>query len=616
VRPALRLGAALLGLALASCGDPEEPVRLADPESLRTTTEGPVLGFEGPDASHGWLGLRYAAAPVGELRWKAPRPPSPHTGVLSALADGSPCPQMASDIGVPGRSGSVVGAEDCLFLNVWAPRFARAQVPQGKDRLPVMVWIHGGGNTLGTGNTFVGSRLASSQRVLVVSFNYRLGPLGWFRHAALRSASTDPREASGNYGTLDLIQALTWVRDNASAFGGDPERVTIFGESSGGVNVFSLLVSPLARGLFQRAIVQSGGAISFSIAEAENLPSAKPAGRPGSSAEIVLRLLEKTERAGDRGEAVALADRMPRAELAALLHATTPEDLIDLYPKSIDPFLDVPTVLRDGHVVPEESLEKQLRRPSSLAQVPLLMGTNRDETRVFQFGAGIEVRRWFWLIPRVKNAELYERLAYYTSGIWKAMGADEIAAALVRGGASDVWVYRFDWDEQPNTWVGNLPQLIGASHGFEIPFVFGRFDLLGPFTPFVFNAENEPGRLELASAMMSYWAQFAAQGDPGKGRAGDLPPWERWNETRPDAPRFMILDTSAGGGLRMSSQSVTQADLLNRMKNDPVVSAEVRCAMMTQIVGMQQAQVSDLAVAGCPMPDGTMPVAAGAPGGR
>src|SRR5262245_18433716 len=110
-----------------------------------------------------------------------------------------------------------------------------------------MVWIHGGGNTLDTGNTCVGSRLASSQSVLVIELNYRHGPLGWFRHPALRSAADDPRDASGNYGTLDLIQALTWIRANVSAFGGDPECVTIFGESSGGVNVFSLLASPLAR---------------------------------------------------------------------------------------------------------------------------------------------------------------------------------------------------------------------------------------------------------------------------------------------------------------------------------------------------------------------------------
>jgi para-nitrobenzyl esterase len=496
----LALGAALL-LALAACAPDEEP-RVADPESLRTTSEGPVLGFEGPDASHGWLGIPYAAPPVGELRWKAPRPPERRSGVRSALANGAPCPQYASPIGVPGPEGSVVGVEDCLYLNVWAPRFARAQVPSGTDRLPVMVWVHGGGDTLGSGDIFVGSKLASTQGVLVITFNYRLGPLGWFRHAALRGSSDDPRDASGNYGTLDLIQALAWVRENASAFGGDPDRITVFGESSGGVNVFSLLVSPLARGLFARAIVESGGGISFSTTEAENFVDAAPPGKPGSSGEIVLRLLVRTKRARDRREAQEVVQRMSPAQTAELLRTARPEDLLALYPKSVEPFLDVPVVLRDGHVLPEAPLEKVLRAPRSLAHVPLLMGTNRDETRIFQLAAGIEVRRVLGLFPRARDAERYTRLASYTSRLWKATGADEIAAAQVRAGAPDIWVYRFDWDEQPSSWIGDMALLIGASHGFEIPFVFGRFEI-GPFTELVFDADNEPGRLALSSAVMS-----------------------------------------------------------------------------------------------------------------
>ena len=594
----LAAGAAFL-LWIAACAAPDDAPRPPDPESLRTTTEGPVLGFAGPDASHGWLGLPYAAPPVGELRWRAPRAPAPHAGVRSALANGAPCPQQASPIGVAGRAGSVVGDEDCLYLNVWAPRFERSQVPSGEERLPVMVWIHGGGDTLGTANTYVGSRLATSQGVLVIALNYRLGPLGWFRHAALRSAADDPRDASGNYGTLDLIQALAWVRENASAFGGDPERVTVFGQSSGGVNVFSLLVSPLARGLFQRAIVQSGGALSVSVAEAENLTDSEPPGRPGSSGEIALRLLVRTQRARDRDEALAVARAMHPTELAALLRAASPAELIDLYPKAIEPFLDVPVILRDGHVLPEEPLEKLLRSPERVARVPLLMGTNRDETRVFQLGAGIEVRRWLGLFARVRNAERYARLAYYASGIWKASGADEIAAAQVQGGARDVWVYRFDWDEQPKSVFGDMSQLVGASHGFEIPFVFGRFEL-GPLTELVFDERNEPGRLALSSAMMSYWGELAARGDPGRGRSGELPRWERWSEASPDAPRFLILDTPDGGGLRMSSESLTQADLIAKLSADPLVPQQLRCGVLKTLQLSSRDESSGLANAGCP----------------
>jgi para-nitrobenzyl esterase len=289
---------------------------------------------------------------------------------------------------------------------------------------------------------------------------------------------------------------------------------------------------------------------------------------------------------------------MAPAELAALLRATPPADLIELYPTSIEPFLDVPTVFRDGHVLPEEPLEKLLRAPGRLARLPLLMGTNRDETRVFQLGAGIEVRRWFGILPRVRDAERYLRLASYTSGLWKAFGADEIAAAQVRGGASDVWVYRFDWDEQPNSWIGDMGLLIGASHGFEIPFVFGRFEL-GPFTPLAFDAENEPGRLALSAAMMSYWSRFATQGDPGRGRSGALPRWERWSEASPDAARFLILDTPAGGGLRMSSESVTQAELIAKMSADPLLPQQLRCDVLKQLALSGPDGAGDTASSGC-----------------
>jgi para-nitrobenzyl esterase len=457
---------------------------------------------------------------------------------------------------------------------------------------------------MASGDLIVGSKLASSQGVIVVTLNYRLGPLGWFRHAALRRGGVDAREASGNYGTLDLIQALAWIRDNAAAFGGDPERVTIFGESSGGVNVFSLLVSPLARGLFQRAIVESGGPLSVSIDEAERRLDEVPPGRPGSSGETVLRALLRSGRANDREAAIELAKRMVLSEIATLLRDATPAELIDLYPRTIEPFLDVPVIVRDGHVLPVEPLEKRLHSPDRVAPVPLLMGTNRDETRVVLLAAGVEIRRLFGLFPRVKDPERYARLAYYTSGLWKAVGADEIATAQVRGGARDVFVYRFDWDEQPKTWLGDLPQLIGASHGIEVPFVFGRFDL-GPLTELVFNEANEPGRIALSDAMMSYWAQFAATGDPGRGRSGELPRWQRWSDDSPDAPRSMLLDTPDGGGLRMSSESVTQTELLAELSRDPVVPEKLRCDLLEQLQKNPATPRIDLASAGCTGREGT-----------
>src|SRR5262249_41484462 len=144
------------------------------------------------------------------------------------------------------------------YLNVYAPRFGESEVPAGSARLPVMLWIHGGGNTVGEAGFYNGGNLAASERVIVVTVNYRLGPFGWFRNAALRGEGTSEADRSGNFGTLDLVRALEWVQENVAAFGGDPNRVTIFGESAGGVNVFTMLQLPGAHGLFHRAIVESG----------------------------------------------------------------------------------------------------------------------------------------------------------------------------------------------------------------------------------------------------------------------------------------------------------------------------------------------------------------------
>ena len=554
----------------------------ADPASLRETREGPVVGVRGPDATHVWLGIPYARPPVGELRWRAPLAPERRSGTLQAVRLGSPCPQRTSALGgVEGPAGTVVGSEDCLTLNVWAPRLAAPDVPTGEERLPVMVWIHGGGNVLGQGGAYVGSRLASEQGLVVVTLNYRLGPLGWFRHAALRAA--DPLDDSGNYGTLDLIRALEWVRDNAAAFGGDPARVTIFGESAGGANVYTLLASPLARGLYQRAIVQSGSTHLLERGEAENRRDAQVAGNVHSSGEILLRLLVVRGRAADRAAAIAVADGMSAPDTAALLRSASPAELIGLYAEESSPALDVPALFRDGHVLPDQDLAEYLASPAGRPGVPIVLGTNRDETRLFLLFEPEEVRYLLGLLPRIRNPERYARRASYESALWKAAHADEVAVRMVRAGAPDVWVYRFDWDEEPSNLFADLGTLLGAAHFLEVPFVFGKFEF-GSALSRIFTAQNEPGRVELSNAMMAYWARFARTGDPGRG-SGGLPRWERWRESSADAPRSLVLDTTAGGGIRMTNEVVTRASLAAQLAADPAFRAvDERCAFVSGLV--------------------------------
>jgi para-nitrobenzyl esterase len=547
--------------------------------SRRDPPAGPVVGFEGRYGSHAWLGLPYAKAPVGELRWRAPQAPERWQEVRAAVELGAACPQFTSRLaGVEGEKGAVVGDEDCLFLNVYAPRFPPDQVPKERARLPVMVWLHGGGNVVGHGGFYEGGNLAATEKVVVVTVNYRLGPLGWMRHAALRGPGTRPEDQSGNYGTLDAIQALRWVHDNIAAFGGDPDNVTIFGESAGGRDVFALVQAPLARGLFHRAIVQSGGVRRTQVELAENLADATVPGDPNSSAEILLRLLVRDGRAKDREDAKSKAAAMSPAEVASYLREKSPGELLALYDAGVEGLIDVPQMFPDGAVLPTEDSLDSFARPGGHAGVPVMVGTNRDEDKLFLFADPENVGRILWLVPRLRDPDRYDALAEHMATVWKAAGADEPAAALQRGGAPGVYVYRFDWDEAPSVLGADLSRMIGAAHVVEIPFVFGHFDL-GKEANAMFTEENEPARRELSAQMMSYWAEFARTGNPGRGGRGDLPEWK-------PGPSYLLLDTAAGGGLRMSDETLTEETAFARIAADPRLrNDEERCRVARAALG-------------------------------
>jgi para-nitrobenzyl esterase len=571
-----------IGLAglLACRSEPPAQVPSADPATLRRLPAGEVIGRAGRYGGHAWLGLPYAEPPQGELRWRAPQPLLPWTGTREALAFGASCPQPASPVGGDDSApaGTLVGSEDCLYLNVYAPAFAPAEVPTGAERLPVMVWIHGGGNTIGAARNYDGSRLAATHDRIVVMINYRLGALGWLRHASLREGR-EPAEASGNFGTLDQIHALGWVRDNIGAFGGDPGNVTIFGESAGGQNVLALLVSPLAGGLFHRAISQSGGTWASTPAEAEHLSDDAEPGHAQSSGELLLALLQADGQVAGRASAQAALAAMPPAEVATYLRGQPIERLFAAYPPG-DERYDPPRVFRDGAVLPAEPLHQAIGRPGAYHPVPALLGSNRDEQKLFAFVDPSQVRRWFGLIPRVKDPVAYQRDAAYRSRVWKITGVDDLAHRLAGAQPGRVFAYRFDWDEEPSVLGADLAELIGAAHGLEIAFVFGHWDL-GSAGRILFDAENSPGREALSAQMMSYWAAFAATGDPGQGRDGSLPRWSAW---RNEGAKYAVLDTPAGGGVRMAAESERLEDIARAILADPSYEDEAaRCRALARL---------------------------------
>lgn len=552
-----------------SCSDPT----VADPHAERVLTSGRIAGFLNDRGAHEWRGLPLAAPPVGEERWRPPRPPGNWSGARPAIAPGNPCPQYE-------RTGdTVIGAEDCLFANVVAPPFAPDAIPVGPDRLPVMVWIHGGGNVAGHAAEKNWSALATEHGVVVISLQYRLGALGWFRHPALQAGGASPEEASGNFAILDLIQGLRWVRDNAAAFGGDPDRVTIFGASAGAANILSLLVSPLSVGLYRGAIVQSAGPSSSSIAEAENSVDATEPGMAGSSHEVLLTLLSDGDGL-DRVRAEATLAGMTRQEIAALLRAAPVERLMAAYPKSFGPVYRLPTGFRDGHVLPAEPPLVALRN-GNFAQVPVVLGSARDEAKLFMLIGDRSIQRVFGLPVRLRDPLRHRLLAEYGSRRWKARGVDRIAAAMSASGHSPVFAYRTDWDDLRRILTLDFRVLMGALHGIELPFLQDDLDsgigrLIQP--------DALPAAQELGAAMRSYWAEFACQGDPGRGRDGRLPRWRAWRAGEDEAT-FLVFDAPADGGIRHSREIESDVALLAEIASDSRFVSECdRCEALAGMV--------------------------------
>ncbi|MBT4519317.1 MAG: carboxylesterase family protein, partial [Halieaceae bacterium] len=353
--------------------------QLADTTTKRTTAYGEVVGFIDENSSHTWMGIPYAQAPVGELRWRAPLKPQPWDDIYEALQAGDFCKQFGSQMESrpPSEWGTPIGSEDCLKLNIFAPAFATGAVPKGDSRLPVMVYVHGGGNMVGYANQFKysGTQLAHTHNVIVVTFNYRLGPFGWFSHPALNNGGS-AEDQSGNYGNLDSIRALAWVQNNIEAFGGNPDNVTLFGESAGGMNTFVLLASPLAEGLFHKAIIQSGITTKTTpLSEAQNYVNSAEPGDKNSSREIVSSFLVADGLAGDRQEATEVQNGMSNAEISTYLRAKSADDLLTIYDFSgVLGLPSVPQLLADGAVIPSRKLIQVFSNSADYNAVPTILG--------------------------------------------------------------------------------------------------------------------------------------------------------------------------------------------------------------------------------------------------
>ncbi|MBM4037291.1 MAG: carboxylesterase family protein [Planctomycetes bacterium] len=484
IRRRLGTGLAVLAAALAACAAPQ--IQL---------DSGPIAGASVGEKGdvHVYKGIPFAAPPVGGLRWKPPQPVKPWEGVRACTEFGPWCPQpkplMGREMGTQ--------SEDCLYLNVWTP----AKGP--KDRLPVMVWLHGGGHTTGSGASqfYDGERLAR-EGVVLVTINYRLGPFGYLAHPLLSKESE--HKVSGNYGLLDQIAALAWVQRNIAAFGGDPGCVTIFGESAGSASVCRLMVSPLAKGLFHRAIAQSGGAHGYNRHLREEWNQLPPMEKIGE------QLAEQLGCARAANPLTAMRGKTAQEVLDAAAPAQ------GLFGKGVK---FGPVV--DGWALPDDPTV--LFAAGKQHDVPFMMGSNADEGTVFMQQVPLRrVQGYKWLLgqrfgkqaDRVFELFPAERDEDARAAFSRLVGVAAFVAParfLARAMAkcrSPAYLYHF-------TRVPPAERLkkLGAFHALEIGYIFGTIEGRPGFA--------EPDRA-LSATMRKGWTRFARTGDPnGEG----LPRW-------------------------------------------------------------------------------------------
>lgn len=477
---------AMLSLVLIKPGIAQQPSPVK--------ADGGILQGKTEDGLTVYKGIPFAAPPVGDLRWRAPQPASKWEGVKQAF-EFAPGP-------IQGGNPPSGKSEDCLYLNVWTP------AKSANDKIPVLVWIYGGG--FGAGATseknYSGENLAK-KGVVLVSIAYRVGQLGFLAHPEL--SKENPNNVSGNWGLLDMIAGLQWVQKNIAAFGGDPGKVTIFGESAGGIAVSMLCASPLAKGLFHGAISQSGG----------NFGPPRPTTFPGENQ----KRLADAERAGQTYSDSARVSSI--SELRKIDAGKLPSG------RGIG--MSWPII--DGYVIPDD--QYKLYEKGQFNDTPILVGYNSDEGASFSpprtpeaYIEGVKTRYGTFAVSLIK--------AYPAGTVTVPKTARDLARDAAFGWHTWIWarlqakkgkskVYYYYFDQHPDYPEGSPRAGYGSPHGQDVAYVFQHLDASNP--------QITKTDLEISEAMATYWTNFAKRGDPN----GDgVPVWTAFSDSKPDVMYF------------------------------------------------------------------------------
>ncbi|SDY61353.1 para-nitrobenzyl esterase [Variovorax sp. YR266] len=535
----------------------------ADGPMVRQTTAGKIEGVDDGDSSgtYYWKGVPFAQPPVGALRWRAPVAPEAWSDIRPATKFGNACLQIGRifspglnntyDATIGTNLGKPVGSEDCLFVNIWRPA-------TDEKNLPVLLFVHGGSNISGytADPLYDGAKLAKTANAVVITASYRLGILGFLNMPQLKPGGT-AGDDSGNFALLDNMAALRFIQNNVANFGGDPGNVTLSGESAGATNLLSVMTSPMAKGLFHKAFEMSGGISLASNLPPGTLPSLSPASTSlAQGAAILEKLLVADGTAADATAAKAyIATRTP-AQIAEYLRA---QDGGRMLGTVVAAGLGSVGPIPDGTVIPTDPIGAIAA--DQYVKVPMLAGNTRDEGKLFAslLGTiGFPTSGWIvndaqrftlmfnfdpdaaptltvndiidpFYLPVDKPGTGYNAAtALITKGLFEANRSNLLDTMKTR--QSNIWHYRLDWSQEAAPWN----DVYGASHAFDLPFVFGNF---GPsvLSNVMGGKANEKGRLALSNAVMASIGAFMRKGDPNTPELGAT--WAPW-------PSQLLLDAT------------------------------------------------------------------------
>ena len=517
-----------------------------------------------------WDDIPYAIPPIGELRWKAPRKIVKNNELIKPK-DNNFCIQKPSGMGGSEFKGDELfsGSEDCLYLDIKAPKLKSDKL------LPVMFWIHGGGNTSGLKDTYDFSKMAKKHNVIVVTINYRLGPFGWFTHPSIQGLQNNI-DKSSNFGTLDIIAALEWVKSNISLFGGNSDNVTIFGESAGGHNVLSLLASKKAKGLFHKAISQSGYTTSISSDKAYRQDKSSPTSNH-TSWKIVNKILNKSELSSQKD--------LSNIEIRKILKELDARDFFINY-SDRPSYQEIPLLTADGIVIPIDGLKEALASEDHVNIVPTIAGSNKDEVKLWlasaEYFVGLEYSFFGSLlgVPRVKlkDEAAFELFNSYRSSAWKIRGVDNPLRSLASIGNSNLYAYRYDWDDHRKWPIANFKKLIGAAHATEIPLLAGNNKLVGDYGFLIY--PRGPSKSFLSKNMMSFWANFARTGKPGI--SSNKQEWIKYDGLNKVDSNFMVLDNRKN--LKMDKDQNSFKSLVNDLYYENEITDLEKCVVLLQML--------------------------------